>query len=406
VKLSTTVQQFRDAYVLVSNTLDKKKSAGGELFIQAIETTPKAPSRALLFSSDGMALTVLRLDAKVKQAGAALLYFKDFGASLSALPPTADLAFSMQANRLQLKSDHFRPSCPVNAAGFTMRQELLKAIPFGKAPAIIVSSSKLLDCLERTAAFASRDDQLDQLFLHQVLLVSRKGALEAYSTNSKVAAKARIEDAEITEGFSMEIPVHSVGSLVRILGSYPDTPVSIITRNNEATGEPAWLYFRCGYAMFGTALMEGSLPSKIDQVEAMVGKSKASVTLDRKAFLDMLTRCTPFIAAREELSLSLSKQTLTVYNDVGEELDRMDGANNECEEICEVTLSRDWVAGAVKAMKDQELVLHFSQAQKKAIWLTSGKDDTGRSFYLITTKVEAKKNLAPKAKPTEEAVAV
>jgi len=393
MKFSTTVQEFRDAYALTTNTLDRKKAtSGAELYIQAID---KDPSRVILFSSDGMALTVVRMNAEVQTAGAALLYFKDMGTSLAALPPTAELTFANSGNRLQMRSQFFRPSCPINADGFSMRQELLNAIPFAKKPVLTISSAKLLDCLERTAAFASHEDQLDQMFLHQVLLISRDGWMEAYATNSKVAAKARIAEEGVTAGFSIEIPVHSVAPLARILNSVANTQVQVIVKNNEATGKPSWLYFRIGAVMFGTALMDGSLPSSVDQIEEKVGETKSSVSLDRKQLLDMLTRCTPFIAARQELALSLAGNVLTVYNDTGEKLDQMEGSGNVCEETCEVTISRDWVYGAVKAMKDASLTLNFSKLSHKFVWMSSGDDTVGRSFFLITTKVEAKKNLAP-----------
>ena len=398
MKFSTTVKEFRDAYMLVCGTLDKKKDApGSELYIQAIATPP----RVLLFSTDGMALTVKRLDAKVAVEGSALCVFKDMGAALAALQPGDKITFEIKGNRLHVRCGFFRPTCSINAAGLTLRKELLQSIPFKSEPAITLSSEKLRGCLERTMMFAAAK-QLDQASRDQVLIVSLDGAIETYATNSKVVAKARHLDADVKAGFSMPVPMHGVVPLVHMLASMDDTQVRLIVRLNEATGKPSWLYFQAGPSVLGVALMDGGLPSNIHKSEDLVGEVRASLTMNRESLLNMLTRCTPFIAERAELSISLDKNILTVYDQIGDPLDKLKGTGADDAESCEVTLSKDWFQGAVKAMSaDQEVTLYFGKTARKIVWLKGGADDTGRSFYLIGVKVEAKKNLAP-VKPEED----
>src|SRR5438105_3638052 len=107
MKFTCNVADFREAYAMASHTLDRSKTAESTklLLVQA------GKGRVLVFSTDCIAASLVKVKAEVAEQGTVLTDPKEIGKTLANLEDEDTLEFHLKDGRLQFRCGNFKPRC-------------------------------------------------------------------------------------------------------------------------------------------------------------------------------------------------------------------------------------------------------------------------------------------------------
>jgi DNA polymerase III sliding clamp (beta) subunit (PCNA family) len=259
MKVKVNVLDLREGLAQAAITLDKRKYMGAPLIYMLARKTEKA-QRLLIYTSDGMAESLVRLECEVLEDGEVAMEPSRLQYLLGMAPAeeTAQLALTSKGNQIGLKIGKGTQSkMAVNSTASKMLEEI-KHLPITKEPDLLIKAEGFREVLERTQNFTS--GEADKLNLQSVVIQTGEAGYEALASDGKVLARVSVDDENVKgKKVAFRIPHISIPALRKVLDRNKKSVLKVIF-DRTPEGEPQRMYVRTDNTVYGTTLSAEPFP--------------------------------------------------------------------------------------------------------------------------------------------------
>ncbi len=391
VNFSVKAKAFREAFQIVSLTLDKRRdSEGTSLYLEAV--TKSGPS-LLLFTTNHQQMTLIKIPAVVEKTGSVVLEPNLLVRILAGLNEDDDISFRRKAGtaRVQMKAGQSRVGFTIGKDGIF--PQLVRSLPYTKKENLRIEAFKMREVVDRASTFFYKGD--DNYALKNLLIETKDNCLESYATNRIAVAHAGINGLQLPEGqtFSVEIPGAAIATLRRILARVKDTETEKLMLRlmvGETDGKPSSICIRTADMFYVSGLTASGFPASIKEASAAV-KASSEVSVSREGLMAVLGRAAAFCAVSKCVRVTASETGIRV--EASNQGVGFSDANQFEEDIAlsesftgneQIHISIDSLMNALNSAKEEVVKITFAQ-QKSVVLVTSGNDQAGRSSYLLST---------------------
>lgn len=259
MKVKINVGELREGLAQAGITLDKRKYQGAPL-VSILAKKADNAQRLLMYTSDGMAESLIRLTAEVTDEGECAIEPSRLIHLLSLAPgnETAALALTPKGNQLSLKIKGTQSKMAVNGTVGQLLEQI-KHLPINKPADLLIRATGFREILERTQHFTSQD--ASQCNLHSVVIQTAATGYEGLASDSVVLARVSVEDENATgKTETFRIPAQSIPALRKVLDRNKGNVLKLIFDRDE-NQNPRRLFVRTDNTVYGTTLSSESFPN-------------------------------------------------------------------------------------------------------------------------------------------------
>lgn len=293
MKFSINAKELKDALALTNASVDKRRDqATSVLYLHAHKKT----GNLLLFSTDGICRTMLKLEAEITQAGETCVDHALFQRLISTIPPQQTITCDLRgesARRFHVSSGPIRGKLPEPTANMELIRSWLQMMPIDDQNQVVMSVPAEAVCtlVHKIGPFVMHDGDEDKFKKLRIKASGKR--LIAESTNRSVLAFAS-EPIETSFDTPAEVtfPSRGLDPLERALRWANSDQADIISYVPNGQTEPTAIYIRTDNLCFGIST-NGLTPPNIEPLMTQF-KPTLEIEVDKQSFSEAINRSAGF----------------------------------------------------------------------------------------------------------------
>jgi DNA polymerase III sliding clamp (beta) subunit (PCNA family) len=394
MKFTVKVGDLKEALNIVSTTVDKRDSSEtNKIYVESKKSD--GVQRVIIFSTDSIGRTLMRINATVEEEGSWLLSPRNALAMITGFGDDELISFTANKSKsaghlaqIEVKVGKAKSKITGSTALDTMKL-FLTMMPITKKETAIIPLKVLSDLFGQTGSFVMRQGQVEdrQGFRNLQLTISSEG-YTALSTNTQVIARAQYKtNLENQKDKVFLIPVKALPELIKILSRSKldkETEVVKLIYNNGEGESPTQLYFRFKDVVYGTSLGPARFPDIANVMDKL--QKGAEVMVDRKKLADNLVRCksfcdSPYVNLRLENGQVFVK-TSGLSGDIEEEIDTTLITEEDKTKIGSIDIDIGFLGDVLSSSKEEWVKFAFGTGKPVAI-MEAGAGEPNLASYVI-----------------------
>jgi len=256
-----------------------------------------------LFSFDGIARTMVKIQANVEEDGKTVINPTNLIGSLSKVVRDGELTLTQGEKKDKLSITGTGRKMQFAASGeMDNFEQLIRSMPLAQAETFTVSASTFKSLIRQSAPFVDRPDKDNSTGFNRgdtnLLIKATANGYEACATEGNALAVIQVKDTAVSaQAEDLRIPIRSVLNLKNMVEKMKGENIRVII-GRDSSNEPNALFLRTDNVFYGTAL-DGAKFRDYQKILNM--PISHTVTLPKANFQALISNATPFTGGLQEV---------------------------------------------------------------------------------------------------------